>query len=163
MSDADIFRRLRLLEAEVRRLRALEYKPLAGTWTPAFGGTAGNGTISYTRQVGSYLRVGTLVIAWCNSLLVDTVTAAPSGNLVLLGLPFTARTLTNATFAGTIGQYNALNLTAGCIDLTLRVSEQNAYADFIENFDNAGASALPGSALASGAFLTATLIYEAAG
>jgi len=133
----------------------------SGPWTPAFGGAA-DGTITYgaSDQVGSYVRVGALVVAWCNFLFAATVTVAPSPVLLLRGLPFPARSTVNHRYGGYAHQFNIFNLTAGCIDLTLRVLEGGTTANFMENFDNAGPQFLAGSAISSGSFFSGAVIYE---
>jgi hypothetical protein len=160
-SIADLTRRMLILEQRVARLQALEYRPLTGTWTPSFGGTTTNGTVNYSGdRIGTYIRIGSWVIASCNRLIVSTVPVAPTGNLIVLGLPFTARALTGSSWLTAAGQYT-LDLTAGCIDLSLRVIEQNAYADFVQSFDNASATTLPGSALVAGSAMISVIMYEA--
>ena len=76
-----------------RRLRALETTELGpvGTWTPTVGGSTTNGTITYTTQSGTYTRLGRLIVA-SFVILTATVPVAPTGNLQVQGLPFTART-----------------------------------------------------------------------
>ena len=59
-----------------------------GTWTPSFGGSTGNGTISYSFQSGTYTKVGNLVTC-AFTIDVDTITANATGDLRILGLPFT--------------------------------------------------------------------------
>ena len=62
----------------------------AGTWTPTVGGSTTNGTIAYTTQTGTWKRVGPLVFA-SFTILTSSVSAAPTGNLQVQGLPTAAR------------------------------------------------------------------------
>lgn len=162
-SDVEIFRRLRALEAEVARLRTLEFTPRTGTWTPIFSGTTTGGTISYTRQNGRWVRIGAVVIVWCNQLLVSTVTVAPTGTLVVDGFPYTARLETNFTQGAFLHQFNNLNLAASVVQLTMRIAEGNTYADFAEGYDDTTATVLDGSAIRAGSFVSFTAIYEVDG
>jgi hypothetical protein len=158
-SDVEIFRRLRALEAEVRRLKAMEYAPRTGTWTPALEGTTGTGTLTYSAQEGYYERIGVVVIArWY--LVLNAISVAPTGDLRIAGLPFTiANALGQFGYGGMA--FNDLNLTAGCIDVQPRAATNTDEVYFLQNFDNAGASFLPASALAATSVLTGQVIYRA--
>lgn len=72
-----------------------------GSWTPAWvaTGTAPT-TLSYGHQEGYYTRIGRQVT--CSfKLNIDTFTAGSiSGDLLLSGLPFTAKNITNTGAAG---------------------------------------------------------------
>ena len=86
-----------------------------GTWTPAYGmlGTgAALGTVTYSAQVGNYVKIGSTV--YCSGRLAVTAsggaTSASGQQAVITGLPFTAnidhsvlvgsRTTTTAHWAG---------------------------------------------------------------
>lgn len=69
------------------RLVSLYYK--VGTYTPTL--TLGGGSVSYTTQVGSYIRIGNLV--WFQATIVINVATTPSGTVHLL-LPFAVRNVT---------------------------------------------------------------------
>ena len=58
-----------------------------GTWTPAWGGTTGNPTVTYSTQSGTYTKIGNRVTCWCE--ISTASTSGGSGNLRILGLPFT--------------------------------------------------------------------------
>ena len=62
-----------------------------GTWTPAFGGSSGDPTLSgYHSQTGGwYVKVGRLVTAWF-FIYGQTVNSDGSGTLLMKGLPFSA-------------------------------------------------------------------------
>jgi hypothetical protein len=67
-----------------------------GTWTPAFTfATAGDVAITYGVQVGTYTKVGRMVmVAFRITTSAFTWTTA-SGALQITGIPFTAKTVTN--------------------------------------------------------------------
>jgi hypothetical protein len=58
-----------------------------GTWTPAWGGTVSNPTNTYSTQTGIYTKIGNHVTCFCE--ISTATTAGGSGNLRILGLPFT--------------------------------------------------------------------------
>jgi hypothetical protein len=58
-----------------------------GTWTPAWGGTVSNPTNTYSTQTGTYTKIGNRVTCFCE--ISTATTAGGSGNLRILGLPFT--------------------------------------------------------------------------
>ena len=57
-----------------------------GTWTPAFGGSSVAPTVTYDKQTGIYVKVGDLVHV--QGRLRTTSTSGGSGNLRVIGLPF---------------------------------------------------------------------------
>lgn len=60
-----------------------------GNWTPVLGGDAATSGQSYSSQVGSYCKMGPLVIALCGLGLTNKGTI--SGAAVIKGLPFPAK------------------------------------------------------------------------
>ena len=73
-----------------------------GTFTPAWTGSGGNPTVTYTTQTGQYTKIGNLVHvqAYSTALNVTSATSATIG-----GLPFTSNadyvsgTITHNTYA----------------------------------------------------------------
>jgi hypothetical protein len=59
-----------------------------GTFTPTFGGSVSDPTVSYSTQIGTYTKVGRVVTATFN--LTSSSYSGGSGNLYLKGLPFTS-------------------------------------------------------------------------
>jgi|694.fasta_scaffold01249_8 hypothetical protein len=59
-----------------------------GTWTPTYLGSTSNPTVSYSEQLGSYIKIGRLVV--CFVKIVKSSASGGSGSLMLGGLPFTA-------------------------------------------------------------------------
>jgi hypothetical protein len=69
-----------------------------GTFTPAWTGSGGDPTVTYTAQTGQYTKVGNVV--YFNLSLISSAQSGGSGNLGVSGLPFTAarQGTTAATF-----------------------------------------------------------------
>ena len=80
-----------------------------GTWTPTYGGSVSNPTVTYNSQSGKYVRVGKLVFVEC-FLSTDAVSGG-SGNILIRGLPFAG----SGTGAGGSVNY-ALDFTTAAPD-----------------------------------------------
>lgn len=59
-----------------------------GTWTPVLGGAGGTSGQTYGTQVGSYIKIGKLVMAYFDLTL--TAKGTITGNCQISGLPFAA-------------------------------------------------------------------------
>ena len=92
-----------------------------GTWTPTYGGTSGDPTVTYTQQLGSYVKIGKFVFIEGR---LDT--SAASGGVQFLtinGLPFACAVGT------TLGGFSSLKSSgwttaaplAGYIELTTQI------------------------------------------
>ena len=79
--------------------------PLAsGTCDLTFGGTTGDGTVVYNQtNKSTWQRFGD-VVRIQGHIQTGAVTATPTGNLVLRGLPFAPRTTAGAGGSGQIGR-----------------------------------------------------------
>lgn len=77
-----------------------------GTWTPEFGGTTGDGSMTYSNQVGYYTKIGNLVTVNCR-LTSLTVTTSPTGSMVIRGLPFTVANDVDNYHGASIGFSNS--------------------------------------------------------
>ena len=87
-----------------------------GTFTPSFGGTTTDGTISYTLQAGTYTRVGDRV-HFSIGLQINVLTLSPTGNLLIRGLPLVANA--SSAIAGvSVGLWSNLTLPATMVNLT---------------------------------------------
>jgi hypothetical protein len=64
-----------------------------GTWTPSYGGTTGNPTVTFSTQFGYYTKIGNLV--YCNLCINLSAASGGSGSLIVTGLPFTPQNLTD--------------------------------------------------------------------
>ena len=70
-----------------------------GTWTPVLAGSTTPGAHTYTTQVGRYIKIGTMVFAYCR-IVINVKDVAMAGNATITGLPFTARTSGGTTQVG---------------------------------------------------------------
>ncbi len=79
--------------------------PLAsGTCDLTFGGTTGDGSVAYNQtNKSTWQRFGD-VVRIQGHIQTGAVTATPTGNLVLRGLPFAPRTTAGAGGSGQIGR-----------------------------------------------------------
>lgn len=99
--------------------------PLAsGTCDLTFGGTTGDGTVAYAQtNKSTWQRFGD-VVRITGTIQTNAVTATPTGNLVLRGLPFAPRTTAGAGGSGSIarsgmtGAINTLFQFPGSADIT---------------------------------------------
>jgi len=79
--------------------------PLAsGTCDLTFGGTTGDGTVAYAQtNKSTWQRFGD-VVRITGVIQTGAVTATPTGNLVLRGLPFAPRTAAGAGGSGVVAR-----------------------------------------------------------
>jgi hypothetical protein len=74
-----------------------------GTWTPVYQGNTSAGTATYTRQNGTYVKVGSLVYVACT---LGFTGHTATGSVIIAGLPFTALTSTG-NYAGISVSFNS--------------------------------------------------------
>lgn len=119
MSDQldTIFETLRSIDKRLSGLESQERPVTAsGTWTPSFAGTGGGGSMTYAKQLGRYVRVGDLVYIWCDMTLAS-LSSAPSGNLIVSGLPFTSAN--NGLYTAlTVSYYAGISVTVDAATIT---------------------------------------------
>ena len=63
-----------------------------GTFTPTVGGSTGNGTAVYTKQIGLYTKIGRIVQI---QIFVEWNTGTATGTQTVIGLPFTSNSTTD--------------------------------------------------------------------
>jgi hypothetical protein len=130
----------------------------SGTWTPALGGSSSDGTVGYDNRNGFSIRIGGLVVAGF-SVDVASVAVAPGGDLRLGNLPFTSSASAGYGFLS----FDTLNLSANVVQVQIRVRASSTSCDFIELYDNAGATLVQGAAISASTVINGMVIYEAAG
>lgn len=154
MTDPDVLRRLVWLEQEVERLATVERPEYvsgpAAVWTPSFVGTTTAGTFTYSVRLGYYSRNGNVVSVWGN-LAVATIPVAPTGNVVITGLPYTSQNTANLFGDISLNYIHNFNYTAGAIQLLARVNPNLTFIYLSESFDSGGAVDIP-----PGSILTTT-------
>lgn len=139
--DSDVQRQIKLLQ---QRMGRVEIKPgglyAEGTWTPAFAGTTIAGTFTYTAQQGYYIRIGNAFHIHCN-LSISAIGVAPTGNLTITGLPFTATAALNCAFD--IGFLSQFTYSVNAKEIMAVTSPSTTTILLFESFSAAGGNNLP--------------------
>lgn len=92
-----------------------------GTWTPVLTfAVPGDLAVAYTRQIGTYTKIGRQVTVSCDVVTSSFTHTTASGALQVTGLPFTSLNLagSNATGAVRLGGYLAPTYTNVSSQLT---------------------------------------------
>jgi hypothetical protein len=120
-----------------------------GTWTPNIGGTA-----TYSTQVGSYVKIGSLVYAY----FILTVGTIGTGSTQLLsGFPFSVRNNT-AFDAGAISYFD--QLLNGFTWLTIQMQNNSATCNFAGGTTAATTIVNTASVWKSGTQIVGTVVYR---
>jgi hypothetical protein len=151
--------------AEARRLYRLlqPYFPSftsdnVGTFTPAFAGSSGGATWTYSVQTGFYTRIGNRCF-FNLALFGATRTGTPLGNAIVTNLPFVSDATANSHSPCDIDSISGFTLTGTITQLTARVTPGQAWIEFVENTATAPTAA---NFLAAGG-IGATAIIRASG
>ena len=115
-----------------------------GTWTPAFT-FATSGSVTYTTQLGTYRKVGSLVFVSIAFTIASV--SSPTGAASINNLPFTSGSDSNFS-AMTIGQVRSL-VTARP-DLAIYQNTSTTKLTFSTQASNAGFLQFQGSDLKAG-------------
>ena len=97
-----------------------------GTWTPQITfATAGDLSVSYSEQNGSYVKIGKLVVVRCRFVTSTFTHSTASGNVHITGLPFSAASGNNKNFqaVGLFGGVTKANHT----QFSSQASPANSY------------------------------------
>ena len=102
-----------------------------GSFTPTFGGSSGNQTVSYSTQLGTYVKVGKLVYVNV-SVIASGTPSGGSGDLIIASLPFSSKSgvqqagsvafANNMTF-GNSGTHGQCNVEGGVTYLNINSQE----------------------------------------
>lgn len=95
-----------------------------GTWTPTVTADGGSSGVTYTTQLGTYVKVGQLVMASFSIVLSNKGTL--TGNVQIGGLPFASSNAVNMTFTGSVLFANLATSYVG-LWLDLRQNSSAAY------------------------------------
>lgn len=130
-----------------------------GVWTPAFTGTTIAGTFTYGAQTGVYTRIGNQVFMHA-FIAISAIAVAPTGNMSITGLPFTAASV-GMDFSITFGYLHNINVSAAIIQLTGFVQLATARILLMESFDNAAAAQYPAANFTNaGAAIELSGVYQ---
>jgi len=138
--------------------------PFTGTWTPTIVGDTTPGGQTYSRQIGYYTKISTLVIAQCRITVVNTT--AGTGAADIGGLPFAAASQSSNYWGGSVGwiasvahqstSYNQF----GCVVV---MSSAGTLGRITESGGNAALGTVNITQLSTaGADMVLTFIYQAA-
>jgi hypothetical protein len=121
-----------------------------GTFTPAFGGSTSDGTITHDIQQGKFTRIGDTVFV---SLLVRVaaVISGPTGDLLVRGLPYASSAVPGQQGVA-VGNWDAITLPASRTDLVAYVVGSVNYIRLV-----GAASGLASSLVQSAGLATSTL------
>ena len=120
-----------------------------GTFTPVLGAHTSNGTHSYTTQVGNYTKVGNVVHIWMKMTINTLNTSGTiSGNLEVLGMPYTAANTTGQAYVGTFLPVG-LDMDSGTGPVSM-VSPNQSRLSLIAAVDDASYDTFTSADVASG-------------
>ena len=116
-----------------------------GSFTPVFGGSGGNPTVSHALQLGTYVRIGQLVYVNV-SVIASGTPSGGSGDLIITGLPFSSKA--GVQQCGSIAFANTITFGSSVTDGGCNIEGNVAYLN-INNQEYSGTSAM-GRVQASG-------------
>lgn len=157
----ELIREIEALSARLRALEQTEYPVSTGTFTPTFGGSTTNGTITHTASTGVYQRVG----GWCHFSLritISTIAVAPTGDLVINGLPFTSGNTIIYPGVLAIGFLNQITLLAATRFVGANIGSAVTRINLTESPSAGGSTNIPATALAANAWAVIGGAYEIA-
>lgn len=131
---------------------------VTGTWTPVVAGSTSVAGQTYVTQIGTYVQLGTLVIATYSIALSAKGTIV--GQLQINGLPFVASSVTN--YSNPVGIWE--NTTTAFVNMTVAVlkNTQVALLYGISAAANSNDPALSTTDISNNLGLAGTLIYTSA-
>jgi hypothetical protein len=124
-----------------------------GTWTPVWN--AVSGSMSYSSQVGRYVKIGRYVLATCH--VVTSANNSLSGTVYLSGLPFTPDSTSNNYVACPVHVEN-INLAVSTW-IWAHVNPNNPTAQLRYWINNAPAGSVQGSNFNAGSDIMVTCAY----
>lgn len=161
MSEIDIWRAIHALEEAVGNVKTPDVLYRAtGTWPLALQGSTIAGVFVYgATTAGTYTRLGNTVFIR-GRIAITTVTTAPTGNLRITGLPFTAATTTNGTpGAAQFTYWSLCNLGGGAkVYLAGLISSGQTRIDLVVS-DSAGGAAVALTGAVAGVAPNTDLIF----
>ena len=123
-----------------------------GTWTPTFGGSSSNPTVSYNFRYATYVKVGRLVTL--NLHLRTSSVSSGSGDVWINGLPFAVDNTSSYTTVGAMYQFG----TNGNYATFARLDNGSTHLDMYYGSYNVQATQFAVSDLATGSFRNETAI-----
>tara|TARA_B100000963_G_scaffold354973_1_gene372396 strand:+ start:511 stop:1314 length:804 start_codon:yes stop_codon:yes gene_type:complete len=131
-----------------------------GTFTPTFGGTSGNPTVSYSVQLGTYVKIGKIVQVTASVIASGTPNGG-AGDLQVKGLPFTGKA--GIQQAGSVGFTNNLSTASGTTQMGCNIEGGVSYIN-VNVHEYSGTSSMgratPSALHNSSPRIVVTLCYE---
>ena len=127
-----------------------------GTFTPAF--TFASGSVTYSTQEGSYIKIGRLV--HCTMAFVLSGVSSPTGSVGISGLPFTNGSGQGFVAGASIGLIRSL--TASLAFVRAYVDSNSTTMSIAVNATNTGGATLQGSDLQAGTLFYLSVTYQSA-
>jgi len=124
------------------------------TWSPTITGSSSNPTVTYTTRVGTYTKIGTIVICRAH-IVINTISGG--GGDARFSLPFTSDANRSILSAAT----QNVDLAGTPVSLVGLVEASTAYVSLCSVQDNAALSLAQVSGLAAGDTIIFTGIYIA--
>ena len=118
-----------------------------GPWTPNLSFNGGVSGLTFTKQVGRYVKVGGIVTLWCDMTLS---TKGASGGNAIMTAPFTAKAITNMIYSGFVGPHNLTGF------YSVQINQNATQLQIMK-----GAAQATDSDFADGSILRFCLQYEA--
>ena len=104
-----------------------------GTWTPAFSFSSSNSGVTFSTQVGTYIKVGRFV--WCYFDVIMSAKGSGSGDASLTGLPFTVTNNANARGSCAVSFFSGMT----AVNMIVMRCETNSTTATISTTPAAGA------------------------
>jgi hypothetical protein len=98
-----------------------------GQWTPTLLFNGSGTGVTYTTQVGRYVRIGRLVTLWASIVLTSNGSA--TGSAQISGIPFNVSTITGYEAIGTFGGY--LNISTDNVGYHCSVQSADSRIDLL--------------------------------
>ena len=126
-----------------------------GTWTPVITGSTTAGTVGYDNQVGKFTKTGRQVTVSC---ICDTglVTAAPTGNIRVSGLPFASSA--SHEFVGA-ADLKGIPFPASTTYVVVEGVSGQTYVEFFAGGNNVNTATVQADSLANDDYIRFTLTY----
>jgi hypothetical protein len=130
-----------------------------GTFSPTLDGSVSSPTVSYTTQVGTYQKIGQLIIATVH--MVINTTSGGSGNVRIATMPFTSRNVTNEVWMAPV-LIDGVDADTGVLYYVVNMGANSATCSIQGIRDNTTVLQLPLANVANGDTFKFTISYLAA-
>lgn len=135
--------------------------PNVASWTPVItAATPGTLSITYTHQIGRYMRIGGVVIAWFSLQTATFTVGTATGNLMVSGLPVSGLSVTGGLWQGGMGSWSVIT-KANYTQITPHIGTGTAMT-FVASGSGQNVSNVAITEVGAGLTLRGCLIYPVA-